>query len=159
MDFRERLNRKAGGRFAIEHFFEAPREMGRGVGLTFNFEVIQRAPNTMLSHFLIELAPADQVEEIIEHIYAAYFEHGQDIGSIEVLLEIAKKHGMVEPDLRVRLLDAETRARVQEQVQQAYWLGIHAVPFFVIDQKYGFSGAQAPELITQILEQVQKEKS
>ena len=35
----------------------------------------------------------------------------------------------------------------------------NAVPFFVIDQKYGFSGAQPPEVITQILDQVQKEKS
>jgi predicted DsbA family dithiol-disulfide isomerase len=159
MDFRERLNRKAGGRFPIQHFFDAPREMGKAIGLTFNFEAIQRAPSTMLSHCLIELTAADQVEEVIEEIYAAYFEHGQDIGSIDVLLEIAKKHGMDAPDLRVRLLEADTRARVQEQVQQAYWLGIHAVPFFVIDQKYGFSGAQPPEVITQILEQVQKEKS
>ena len=33
----------------------------------------------------------------------------------------------------------------------------NAVPFFVIDQKYGFSGAQPPEVIAQILERVQKE--
>lgn len=159
VDFRERLNRKAGGRFPIERFFEAPREMGEHVGLTFNFEAIQKAPNTMLSHCLIELAPGDKVDDVIEDIYAAYFEYGQDIGSIDVLLEIAKKHGMDAPDLRARMLEGETRARVQEQVQQAYWLGIQAVPFFVIDQKYGFSGAQPPEVITQILEQVQKEKS
>lgn len=155
MDFRERLNRKAAGRFPIERFFEAPRQMGEGIGLTFNFEKIIRAPNTMLSHCLIELSPADKVDAVIDEVYDAYFEYGQDIGDIEVLLEIAKRQGMDATGIQ----EAETKARVQEQVQQAYGRGINAVPFFVIDDNYGFSGAQPPEVITQILEQVNKETS
>ena len=61
--------------------------------------------------------------------------------------------------LRAQMQETQTKARVQDQVQQAYWQGIYAVPFFIIDYKYGFSGAQPPEVITQILEQIQKETS
>jgi predicted DsbA family dithiol-disulfide isomerase len=157
MDFRERLNRKSGGRFPIERFFEVPRKMGERAGIAFNFEWINRAPNTMLSHCLIELTPAEKAGAVIDDVYDAYFEFGQDIGDMGILVAIAKRHGMEDPALPVQMQAAEIKAQVQEKVQQAYWLGISAVPFFVIDQKYGFSGAQPPEVIAQILERVQKE--
>ncbi len=157
MDFRERMNSKGGGRIPIERFFEGPRQMGERVGLTFKFEDITKASNTMLSHCLISLTPAEKAESVIDDVYAAYFEHGQDIGDIEVLLTIAEKNGMDAPSLRVKMTDSATQARVWAEVNQAYRLGVSGVPFFVIDHKYAFSGAQPPEGITQILERIIKE--
>src|SRR5688572_3516867 len=121
MDFRERLNRKTAGRCSIERLFEGPQLMCEGIGLTFHFEKITRATNTMLSHCLIKLSPAGKVDAVIDDVYDAYFEHGQDIGNIEVLLEIAKRQGMDVQALQVRIQEAQTKAWVQEQVQQAYW--------------------------------------
>lgn len=157
MDFQERMNWKGGGRIPIERFFEGPRQMSERVGLTFNFENITRAPNTMLSHCLIALTPNEKVDSVIEDVYAAYFEHGQDIGDIEVLLQIAEKHGLDVPGLQVQMKDLRVQSRVWADVNQAYKLGIGGVPFFVIDQKYAFSGAQPSEVITQILERIKKE--
>ena len=157
MDFRKKMNSKGGGRIPIEQFFDGPRRMGAGIGLKFNFESITKAPNTTLSHALIALTPNEKVDSVIDDVYAAYFEHGQDIGDIEVLLKVAEKNGMDAPSLKARMMEAETLSKVQAEVEEAYQLGVSGVPFFVINHKYAFSGAQPPQVITQILQNVEKE--
>ena len=158
MDFREKMTLKGGGRIPLERFFDGPRQMGEQIGLRFNFEDITKAPNTMLSHALLALTPDGKADSVIDDVYAAYFEHGQDIGDIEVLLQIAERHGLDGDRLKVQMQEAETQSKVQKEVEEAYRLGVSGVPFFVIDQKYAFSGAQPPEVITQILQKVEKEK-
>jgi predicted DsbA family dithiol-disulfide isomerase len=74
--------------------------MGLATGLIFNFEQITNAPNTLLSHALINLAPATVRDAVIEDVYAAYFEFGQDIGDLETLVEIGAGQGMERVDLR-----------------------------------------------------------
>jgi predicted DsbA family dithiol-disulfide isomerase len=128
--------------------------MGEAVGLRFNMQKIQKAPNTLLSHCLIALAPDDVREALIDDIYAAYFEYGQDIGDVQTLIQIGKQHGLDETGLRAGLNDQVVRDQVEAEAQQAYRLGISGVPFFVINGKYGLSGAQPPEVILSVLQQV-----
>jgi len=158
VDFREKMNRKGGGRIPLEHFFDAPRRMGERVGLKFNFEEITKAPNTLLAHCLLALLPDHLVDSVLDDLYSAYFEHGQDIGDIETLLQIAKKHEVEITNLPVRMQEAEVKSKVQVEVNEAYQMGISGVPFFIINQKYAFSGAQPPEVITQILQKIEKEQ-
>jgi predicted DsbA family dithiol-disulfide isomerase len=94
---------KGGGRIPPEQFFGRPREMGAQVGLTINFEDINRAPNTTLSHQLIAITPPEQRETMIDAIYAAYFEHGRDIGDLEVLLGSAADLGFDRRQIRDRV--------------------------------------------------------
>jgi predicted DsbA family dithiol-disulfide isomerase len=49
------------------------------------------------------------------------------------------------------------RKAVQNDIQQARSLGIQGVPFFVIDSKWGVSGAQPSELFSQALDQAWRE--
>src|SRR5690606_2936503 len=74
--FREHMLAKGGGRIPLERFFAGPRQAGAAAGLKFNFEQIEVAPNTMLSHRLIALAPAGKKEAMIDAIFTAYFEEG-----------------------------------------------------------------------------------
>jgi predicted DsbA family dithiol-disulfide isomerase len=157
VDFRKKMNSKGGGRIPIEQFFDGPRQMGEDIGLKFNFEDITKAPNTTLSHALIALTPNGKVDSVIDDVYAAYFEHGQDIGDIDVLLHVAEKNGMDAPSLKVQMVEAETRSKVLAEVEEAYQLGVSGVPFFVINHTYAFSGAQPPHVITQILQKVEME--
>ena len=158
-DFVPYMLAKFAGRISLEQAFEGPRRMGEPLGMIFNMDKIRKAPNTTLSHCLIALAPEDIRPAVIEDIYAAYFEHGQDIGDLETLIAIGVRHGMDDTALRSDLNSQELRSQVQAEAEQAYKLGISGVPFFVINGKYGFSGAQPPEVILNILQQVvQKEK-
>src|SRR5262245_26803731 len=54
---------------------------GRGEGIEFAFERMQRTPNTAAAHRLIQLAQ-DQglAAPVVDALFAAYFEQAQDIG-------------------------------------------------------------------------------
>lgn len=158
-DFREVMQAKGGGRVPLEAFFNAPRQRGAGVGLAFNFEKITRAPNTELSHRLIAIAPTEKQAALIEAVYAAYFEHGQDIGDLVVLLDIGAACGLDPAQSRAAMEGDGGRAVVAADVRQARLLGIDGVPFFVIDGKYGLSGAQPPEAILAVLVRAAAERN
>lgn len=153
-DFIPYMQAKFNGRVDIKDALDGPRRMGEAVGLTLNMDKITKAPNSTLSHCLIALAPPDIREQVIEQIYAAYFEHGQDIGDVETLIQIGEKFGMSEDSLRVGLSGEAVRAQVEAEAREASRLGISGVPFFIVNEKYAFSGAQPPEAIVNVLRRV-----
>lgn len=153
-DFTAYMQAKFAGRVSLDRIFDAPRRMGEPLGMVFNMEKIRKAPNTALSHCLIGLSPEEMRAAVVEDIYSAYFEYGCDIGDADTLMQIGIRQGLSEADLRTGLFDPDLRNQVEMEVQQAYQLGISGVPFFVINGKYGFSGAQPPEVILNILQQV-----
>lgn len=153
-DFVPYMQAKFKGRISLQQAFDGPRRMGEAAGLIFNMEQIRRAPNTLLSHCLIALAPDEQREQVIEDVYAAYFEHGQDIGDSETLITLGARHGMEESRLREQLAGDTVRRQVELEAREALEIGVNAVPFFVVNQRYAFSGAQPPDAIADILRQV-----
>lgn len=153
-DFASYMQAKFNGRMTLQQAFEGPKRMGAAVGLVFNMDKITRAPNTARSHALIALAPSEVREALIEALYDAYFEHGQDIGDLQTLVALGTRFGLPADELERQLAAGDVYARIEAEVQHAYSLGIHAVPFFVINDKYGFSGAVQPEVILNILNDV-----
>jgi predicted DsbA family dithiol-disulfide isomerase len=153
------MQAKFNGQISLEQAFDGPRRLGQEVGIVFNMDKITKAPNSLLSHCLIALAPPEVREALIEDVYAAYFEHGQDIGDRETLVQIGQRHGLSVDRLRLELTGEAVRAEVEAEARQAHRLGISGVPFFIINDKYAFSGAQPPEVILNVLRQVaQREK-
>lgn len=157
MDFMTNLLAKGGGRLRAEDFFEPPTQSGASMGLTFHFDAITRAPNTMLSHRLVSLAPDELQGAVLDAVYAAYFEHGQDIGDIDVLVELARSAGMDADETRAALQGDAGEGAVLADVNYAQQVGISAVPFFIFNEKYAFSGAQPPHSIRNVMAQVAAE--
>ena len=155
-NFREYMHAKGGGRIPLEQFFAGPRDAGERVGLTFNFEAIVDAPNSTLSHELIALTPETAREAMIDAIYAAYFEHAQNIGDIDVLLNIAESHSLERATIQQRLNNGEARDTVLQDVGFARQAGISGVPMFVFDNMYALSGAQPPRVLLQAMQQVKE---
>lgn len=151
--FHDYMHAKGGGAVPLEQWFAAPRAMGEQAGLVFNFERIEDAPNTLLSHKLIAAAPDAQRETLIDAVYGAYFEEGRNIGDEAVLLAIAGEIGLDAGMMRKRLHADETEQRVQDDLRRGQQLGVTGVPFFVFDQRLAFSGAQRPETILQVMQQ------
>lgn len=151
-DFRSYMLAKGNGRVPLEQFFDGPQRAGAAVDLVFNFEQISRAPNTMLSHRLIALTPDEHKEELIDAVYAAYFEHGQDIGNLDVLLGIAKDCGLNGTTVEAQLRGDIARDVVLQDARWAQRHGVTGVPFFIFDNTFAVSGAQPPEAILQAMQ-------
>ena len=150
--FHDLMQAKGGGRIPMEQFFAGPRDAGARVGLNFNFEKIEMAPNTMLAHRLLSLAPYDLQAPLLDILYAAYFEDGRDIGKLEVLVELAADAGLDRDTIREQLESDAGADQVLAEVQLAHELQIQGVPFFVFNGRYGVSGAQPAATLLEVLE-------
>ncbi|GAB4511745.1 MAG: DsbA family protein [Anaerolineae bacterium] len=152
--FREYMLAKGNHRVPLEQFFDGPRRAGEAAGLTFNFEQITKAPNSTLSHRLIVLTPEEQREAIIDALYAAYFEHGRDIGDVDVLVEIAVENGWEADVARDTLISDAGQHEVMADADFAHQVGISGVPFFIINNTWALSGAQPVEVFLRALQQI-----
>ncbi|MEO7123261.1 MAG: DsbA family oxidoreductase [Lacisediminihabitans sp.] len=129
------------------------------VGLDYHYEHIHQT-NTVKAHELIHYAKAKGRQlDMKERLLKAYFVDGRHVGRIEDLADLAAEIGFDRADV-VRSLEAnEYLADVKADVAQATEYGIQGVPFFVIDGKYGVSGAQEADTFANVLAQVRDEKA
>lgn len=131
------------------------KEAGEGEGIELAFERIVRTPNTLNAHRLIwRAAQHERQIEVVDALFKAYFTDGRDIGDTATLVEVAASAGL-DPDATRRFLESdEGLAEVEAEEQAGRSLGIDGVPFFLLADKYGVSGAQPPEVLVQVIERV-----
>lgn len=128
------------------------------LGLEYNFDKAVPA-NTFHAHRLSHLAAEFNLQnEMEERLFSAYFSEGKNIGDIATLFELAVEVGLPEADVRKMLETDSYSGDVLNDGEEAQQLRIHGVPFFVIDGRYGISGAQSPELFTNALQTAWKER-
>ena len=134
-------------------------EIAAEVGLEYHLDRAKSA-NTVDAHRLLHLArelqtsgqvPADTQDRLKERLLKAYFTDGLPVGDDTTLTDLATEVGL--PDDRVREVLASTTYAEQVAADQAQALayGANGVPFFVIDEKYGVSGAQPVEVFREAL--------
>lgn len=129
----------------------------RTVGLNYNFDVIKPTNSFdahRLTHFAAEQGKASEMTELL---FSAYFEKGEHIGSREVLIRLAGEVGMNTKQVEKILEESTFAEEVRRDEKQGAELGIQGVPFFVIDRKYGISGAQPPQVFADALTQAWSE--
>lgn len=143
----------------VEEMLGVVTTAARSVGLDYDFAALQHT-NTVKAHELLHHAKEHGKQpEVKERLLRAYFVEGRHIGHIDELAQLAAEVGLDPSDVS-RVLDAdEYRAAVRADQELAVRLGINAVPFFVIDGRYGVSGAQSPETFLDALRQAAGERA
>jgi predicted DsbA family dithiol-disulfide isomerase len=127
-------------------------ELGAADGLEFHFEHA-RGGNTFDAHRLVHLGAERGIQdEVKQRLFRAYLTEGERIGDPDTLARLAVDAGLDEAEARDVLASDRYADAVRADERQAQAYGISGVPFFVIDQKYGVSGAQAPEALLQVLD-------
>ncbi len=127
------------------------------VGLDYRFDRMHHT-NTVLAHELLHFAKADGAQlDVMERLFRAYFVDGGHVGRVDDLVGIAVDAGLDANAARTALEQHTYLADVRADQAQATAYGIQGVPFFVLDGRYGVSGAQAPETFAQALQQVAAE--
>ncbi len=132
-------------------------EMARTVGLDYRFDKAVVA-NSFDAHRLIHLAKTKNLgSEAEECIFKAYFTDGEDIADHATLAQLGQKIGL-DPKEVMRMLASNAFAdEVHAECEMAARLGARGVPFFVVDSKYGVSGAQEPQTFLNVLEKAHSE--
>ena len=145
------LEAKFGSLDAFKGMEEHVRAAGDGEQISFAFEKIARTPNTFGAHRLIWYAAQRGCQnEMVDQLFKGYFEEGADIGSIPTLVRLAAQAGLTaEPFLRTD----EGIAEVKADEAAGHRLGIRGVPYFVLNQVHGISGAQPAEVLAAAMEQ------
>ena len=153
LDRKAYMRAKFGDDERADEVYAAIRTAGEEENIPFAFDDIVRVPNTVASHRLIawSLTRGHQ-NEIVEALFRAYFLEGEDIGEINVLVEIARAAGLKETDARIHLTGEEGIKETKAEAWEAKRLGISGVPCFVFNGEYAISGAQGPEVFLQIFD-------
>ncbi|HEY8768930.1 MAG TPA: DsbA family oxidoreductase [Thermoleophilaceae bacterium] len=127
-------------------------EAAVGDGLELRFD-IARAGNTFDAHRLVHLAASHDLQDAMkERLMSAYLTEGKAIGDPDVLRPLGAEAGLPEAEVRELLTTERFAEEVREDERTAMSLGIQAVPFFVVDRKFGAAGAHPPEVLRQLLE-------
>ncbi len=126
-------------------------------GLRYRLD-IARAGNMFDAHRLLHLAKEQGVQDAAkERFMAAYFGEGALMSDRETLVRLATEAGIAEDEVRDTLATDRFAAEVREDERTAQELGIRGVPFFVIDRRFGVSGAQSPEVLLGALQRAYEE--
>jgi predicted DsbA family dithiol-disulfide isomerase len=126
-------------------------EVARAEGLEFDYDALQHT-NTLKAHEALHAAKAaGRQAELKERLLRAYFTEGRHIGRAEQLADLAAEVGLDRDVVLAALRDGTYRDDVAADIAQAAAYGIRGVPFFVIDGRYGVSGAQDPQLFADAL--------
>lgn len=153
IDRRAYLDRKFGGPARVQRVHSAVAAAGEAEGIAFDFECIQRAPNTMNSHRMIRFAGGQGREaDTVEALYRAYFCEGRDIGSVTELLAIGENVGLPVAALQSYLRSDSDIAAVLNDNARAHRLGVNGVPCLVLDGVYAVAGAQEPDVLLRLID-------
>ena len=124
-------------------------------GIEFDFTSIQRRPNTLDSHRLIRWAEGHGVQdEVVERLFIAYFENGEDTGDVRVLADIADISGM-DGVVTAQMLEEGTDLElVAREDQIAREMGVTGVPAMIFGGKLAVSGAREPQVLVSVIDRV-----
>ncbi|EEJ70952.1 DsbA family oxidoreductase [Lactobacillus ultunensis] len=137
-------------------------QMAAEEGLEFHLDKVVPT-NTGDAHRLIKLAESksnrDLTEKLIARLYKVYFTDGESIADHDVLTKAAVEVGMDKDEVKHLLNSSKYQKEVVADELEAQQSGITAAPFFVINNKYGISGAQPYEVFVKALKQVKEEEN
>lgn len=121
-------------------------------GLDFRMDAL-RSGNTRDAHRLVHLAEAHgRQAELVERLHRAYFSEERSVFDHSSLTDLAVEAGLDRDDVLKVLASDEYGDAVEADEALARSFGANGVPFFVIDRRYGISGAQPLEIMTQTLD-------
>ena len=126
--------------------------MAAAEGLEYHLTEKGQSGNTLDAHRLVHLAAShDRQDQMMERLYKAYFTEQRSIFDVDSLVSLAVEDGLDATEVREALESDRYVDAVRRDLEEARMLGVTGVPFFVIDGRYGISGAQATEVFTRAL--------
>ncbi|MEM7002157.1 MAG: DsbA family oxidoreductase [Pseudomonadota bacterium] len=157
LDRHEQLRHRYGANADPARVPERIAVESRQEGLEFRYDLINRTPNTMAAHRLMELAYLQDLQhELAEALFQAHFCDGQDVGDHATLTQIAAAVGMDAGNVQAFLDAGHGEQEVRDQLARAPEVGVSGVPGYYLKigatdgPGYLLPGAQAADVMAQI---------
>lgn len=156
MDRREYLETKFGGKEGAVKAYASVVEHAERVGALINFDAMKVTPNTIDAHRLIHWAGIEQRQSfVVDLLFKAYFVEGRDIGSHEVLADIADTAEMDAAMVTRLLATDEDTQMLRDRDAHSRKMGVNSVPTFIVASQHAVPGAQPTETWVQIITDIQ----
>lgn len=128
--------------------------MAAAEGITFDFEKVPHS-NTAAAHRVLHLAKEQGIyDEVLARLFKAYFEEGVNMSDVAQLGAVLDEVGLNPEEVEDAFESESFGEAVERDITRARMLGVTGVPFYLINEKYGVSGAQQPEMFVSAFEQV-----
>lgn len=157
------------GRKRLEHYqqifgaeraqtiMDSMQDTGREEGIAFGSSPDAMSPNTLSAHVLLlwarERGDID-ANALAEKLFYAHHVACENIGDHAVLARIAGEVGMDVAQMRHDLAAGTDEDRVQQLIRESVARGVSGVPFFIINGRYGLSGAQPADAFLAAFDQI-----
>lgn len=146
--YRAYLEAKFGGAKQVDRIQADVAEAGRDAGIEFRFDRIATRPNTLRAHRLLYRVQSighhpDEIESLVERLFSAHFQRGEDIGDVATLAGIAAECGENKDEVAEFLASDQAEQQVKSLVGKVGKLGVTGVPFFIFQRRMAVSGAQS----------------
>jgi predicted DsbA family dithiol-disulfide isomerase len=121
--------------------------IGKAEGIVFNFDRLERVPNTLDAHRLMKLAETENIDTsaLAEKILSGFFENGLDLADRDVLIDLGDGSGLSRTEINKTLDSDLSRRIVLSQEAQVRQSGVTGVPDFLINKRLLAVGAQSTE--------------
>lgn len=162
VDQKVELEKKLGGKEKVEKAHGILTDLGKEVGINFDFDAIKIGPNTLDAHRLALWAHSENRElqdKVITLLFKANFEEGRNLGDHAVLLDVAEQAGMDRQVVEKLLASDADKDTIVAEIDAAQQMGVSGVPFFIVDHQYAISGAQTPDVLVNAFKEIAKLKA
>ena len=140
MDRQQYLSNKFGSEDNANSVYQRIADEGEKNKIFFQFNKIAKTPNSFLSHKLLAYAHnKNKQTKVLELLFYKYFIEGEDIGSVNVLINAAKDADIYDENIEKYIISAKD-------------IGINSVPCFIFNKKIVVNGAQPTKNFIQIIE-------
>ncbi len=129
--------------------------IGREVGIGFLDGPLEVAPDTSLAQRAVLLYDGEPRQRAVSAaLYAAHFERGLDITSLDVVVDVAGRAAGDRADrVRARLASGEGETELAADLLEARLIGVSAVPTYVVGGRIAVQGAQEVEVLRALIAQ------
>ncbi|MHA2099519.1 MAG: DsbA family oxidoreductase [Candidatus Kariarchaeaceae archaeon] len=156
LTFDDYMKAKGAGNVKYDDFIKPIISAGEKIGLNFNFDGLGKIASTILGHRFLHLLPDEKKSKALDLLHLAYFEEGQDISDINILMKIAKDLDM-DPELLKNELNED--GGKEDAIMDFYYaiqVGVKGVPLFIFDNKAVLYGAQSTENILSTMKKAEQ---
>lgn len=119
-------------------------------GLNFTILDTPKIPNTMYLHMILENLQLSKIQnDVAKRFFECYFEKAIDLSNIESIIDVMAEFGWDRDKTLSVLENQNLKNIIKSKIHNFQKLGVSGVPFFIVNDTFGISGAQTTDVFVE----------